>query len=132
MNKVLVDKLRDERPPWDPEDLSGVSKEILGRFFDDSPYVAKAPILDIQEETERQLHRNPMEFALPTEEEIGKVVRGEHPRSGAFAVTLDDLIQTFQNSTKNKRGVEEKVREVAQRRCEVIEDPERNQCLRWK
>lgn len=73
-----------------------------------------------------------MEFALPTEEEIKQVVRGEHPRSGAYALTLEELVQTFQNMTKDKKGVEEKVREVATRKCEVFEDPGNHQCLRWK
>ncbi|KAL5490032.1 EHD3 [Sanghuangporus weigelae] len=132
VNKVLVDKLRDERPPWDPTDLPEVTEEMVKRYFDDSPYVAAAPTLDIEEDVERKLHQNPMAFALPTEKEIGKRVRGEHPQSGAFALTLDDLIQTFRRLTKDKCGVEEKIREVVQRRCDIIEDPERNQCLRWK
>ena len=109
--------------------MSEVTEDIVKRFFDDSPYVVAAPTLDINEDVQGE---SPMKFALPTEEQIGIVVRGEHAGSGAYALTLDDVLDKFRRKTNNKRGVEEKVREVVARKCEVIDDPNHHQCLRWK
>lgn len=125
---VVVNKLRDTRPNWSPSTLSEVSKDIVKRFFDKSEYVESAPKLDIEAKT----LRNPMQFSLPTEQEIKMIVRGEHPRSGALALTREEIVQKFLSMTGNKHGVAEKVTEVLERRCELVEDPDNNGCLRWK
>ncbi|EJD02197.1 3-hydroxyisobutyryl-CoA hydrolase [Fomitiporia mediterranea MF3/22] len=133
VNKVLVEKVRNERPPWNPDSLSGVTDDIVKRFFDDSQYVRSAPALDISKQDETmEGKRDPMAFALPTEKEIRQLVRGEHLQSGAFALTLEELVEKFRNMKRNKHGVDEKVLEVAARKCEIIQDPENQRCLRWK
>ena len=133
MNKVLVEKVRNERPPWKPDSLTEVTEEIVGRFFDGSQYLQAVPPLDLELDSGKNgRQRDTMKFALPTEKEIEQVVRGEHPQSGAYALTLDELVQIFRNMKNDKKGVEEKVREVAARKCEVLEDPGNHRCLRWK
>ena len=113
--------------------MSGVTEEIVKRFFDDSSFVKRAPVLELDEDTGKNVqHIHPMTYALPTEVEIGKVVRGELKQSGAYALTLPEVLDKFLRKTNNKRGVEEKVREVIARKCEVVDDPNYHQCLRWK
>lgn len=74
----------------------------------------------------------PMKYALPTEHEIGLFVRGEHPSNSDVGYNLEQLVERFVRSTGRKHGVEEKIREVAARRCVVVEDPDMHHCLRWK
>ena len=132
MTKVLVDKDRDNRPPWDPSTLQEVSKEHVARFFDASELVQAAPKLNIREAPETEGRVKPMSFGLPTEKEIGRVVRGEHPQSGSLALTPKDLIQKFQSLSGNKKGVEKKVLDVVERRCELTAEADGERYLRWK
>ncbi|PAV23801.1 3-hydroxyisobutyryl-coenzyme A hydrolase isoform 1 [Pyrrhoderma noxium] len=127
---VVVDKRRDTRPNWSPSELSQVDKEFVKNFFDNSKYVTSAPKLEIDNSKVQQ--QDPMRYGLPTEEEIKQVVRGEHPQSGALALTREEVVKKFLGMTGNKHGVSEKVYEVLERRCEVIQDPDNNGCLRWK
>ena len=69
-----------------------------------------------------------MKFALPSEEEIEQIVRGTHAQSSSMAYSLDDLINKFSSMTSQKHGVDDKIREVAARRCVVTED----RWLSWK
>lgn len=132
MTKVLVEKDRANRPPWDPTELEQVSQQLVDKFFDDSDLVRAAPKLELNEATETEERVKPMSFGLPTEEDIGRVVRGEHPQSGSLALTPNDLIAKFNNLTGNKKGVEKKVLDVIARRCEVTADADGQRYLRWK
>ncbi|KAI5119940.1 hypothetical protein M0805_002129 [Coniferiporia weirii] len=130
---VLVEGERKARPPWSPSSLSDVSEELVQRFFDGKTKIPTATKLNILEETENKAqHSRPRNFGLPTEEEIGRVVRGEHPQSGAVALTQEELIRKFVSMTGRKNGVETKVREVVSRRCELVAEPDNQGCLRWK
>lgn len=132
MTKVLVEKDRNNRPPWNPNQLEEVSQELVNKFFDDSELVRAAPKLDIREAPETEERVKPMSFGLPTEEDIGRVVRGDHPQSGSLALTPNDLIQKFNSLTGNKKGVEKKVLDVIERRCERVADGDGKRYLRWK
>ncbi|KAF8077771.1 3-hydroxyisobutyryl-CoA hydrolase [Lyophyllum atratum] len=120
---VLIDKIpSSQRPAWSPPTLNEVSDEIVSRFFaPDSPYLSSVPSLSIPEHLKSQdagTHK-PMKYALPTEDEIGAMVRGSHSAGGGTGITLDELLANFDNIRNGKVGVREKVREVARRKCEI-------------
>jgi 3-hydroxyisobutyryl-CoA hydrolase len=70
-----------------------------------------------------------MHFALPTESEIGEVVRGDHPTSGSFVVTFEEVIGRFEAMKEGKQGVRPKISEVVARRCDV---DQLSGALKWK
>ena len=90
--------------------------------------MTSAPKLEIDNSKVQQ--QDPMRYGLPTEEEIKQVVRGEHPQSGAFSLTLDELVEHVASIASGKHGVEAKVREVAARRCKEI-DGDGKRYLKW-
>jgi 3-hydroxyisobutyryl-CoA hydrolase len=74
-----------------------------------------------------------MKYALPTEEEIGSVVRGSHSSGGTTGLRLEELISKFKDLRGEKMGVEEKVLEVAKRKCEIVDNSDGNFVwLKWK
>lgn len=126
---VLIDKIRDARPAWSPNALEEISQtELIKAFFDsDSQFLVNSPSLELTKERGVGL-QDSMKFALPSEREIEQIVRGSHAKSSSMAYSLDDLIKKFSIMTSRKHGVEDKIREVAARRCVVTED----RWLGWK
>ena len=59
-------------------------------------------------------------FALPTEEEIRKVVTGETPDAGSVSMTQQEVVDFFLKDRKGKIGVREKVLEVLNRKTTQI------------
>jgi 3-hydroxyisobutyryl-CoA hydrolase len=131
---VLVERSR-ERPNWSPATLKEISDAtIRSNFFsDDSPYLSSAPTLTIPDHVTPNKDRNPMRYCLPTEKEIGSMVRGSHPASGKSGLTLPELMSKFEDLRKGKHGVREKVLEVVQRKCDIVDNADGNfQWLKWK
>ncbi|THH19469.1 hypothetical protein EW146_g1698 [Bondarzewia mesenterica] len=124
---VLIDKIKT-RPAWSPSDLTAVSISTLeSQLFQPS-----AANLHLPERLQAE-HDSPshfLRFALPSEEEIGKAVIGDHKSSGGSALTLDELVTKFEKLRRGKHGVAEKVNEVVKRRC-TFQDKE-GKYLRWK
>ncbi|KAF9469221.1 3-hydroxyisobutyryl-coenzyme A hydrolase [Collybia nuda] len=129
---VLVDKIK-ERPQWSPDALNEVSDEIVSRFFSpSSPYLSSVPTLTIPKHLSSGTSK-PMKYALPTEDEIGTMVRGSHISGGGTGIRLDELVSKFNNLRPGKMGVKEKVLEVAHRKCEVVDNKDGNFVwLKWK
>lgn len=74
-----------------------------------------------------------MKYALPTEDEIGTMVRGSHNSGGGTGIRLDELVSKFNDLRPGKMGVKEKVIEVARRKCEVVDNKDGNFVwLKWK
>jgi 3-hydroxyisobutyryl-CoA hydrolase len=67
-------------------------------------------------------------FALPTEEEIQKVVTGETPDAGSVSMTQQEIVDFFLKDRKAKIGVREKVLEVLNRKTTQIDGQEG---LKW-
>ena len=67
-------------------------------------------------------------LALPTEKQIGQVVKGEARNSGSFAVSRDEVLAHFEGEWNGKIGVRHKVEEVLDRRTRTQEDG----TLRWR
>ena len=132
---VLLDKKTLERPAWSPETLQDVSDtEIQQKFFSaDSPFLSLAPKLTAPEHLSSTKDRNPMRFSLPTEKEIGSVVRGNHQSSSKGGIKMEELISRFEDLRPGKHGVKEKVMEVAQRKCDIVDNSDGNfQWLKWR
>jgi len=131
---VLIEKTR-ERPAWSPGTLEEISDaEILQKFFStDSPYLSSAPKLTVPEHLSAVKDRNPMRYTLPTEKEISNMVRGSHVSSGKAGIKMEELVSKFEDLRHGKHGVKEKVIEVAQRKCEIVDNADGNfQWLKWK
>lgn len=87
-------------------------------------------MLDIEDESPTLGRRQPQTFGLPSEREIAQVVRGDHPQSGAFSLTVEELIEQLTTITGGKHGLESKVRDVVARRCQEIEE-DGKRYLKW-
>lgn len=114
--------------------MAEVTDDIIDRFFQPtSTYLASAPKLEIPQFLARGNIPEPSRFALPTEEEIGKVVRGSHSSGGTTGIRLDELVTRFRDLRPGKMGVKQKVLEVARRRCGVEDNADGNAVwLKWK
>ena len=119
---VLVQKIK-ERPQWSPDSLQGVTDEIVSRFFSPaSSFTESVPSLAIPKTFASVTPKPLMKYALPTEDEIGTMVRGSHSAGGTTTITLEELIAKFENLRPHKSGVKEKVIEVAGRKCDVVDN----------
>jgi 3-hydroxyisobutyryl-CoA hydrolase len=131
VTSLLVQKLRT-RPSWSPSTILETSIDsILAKFFDpNSQYLKNVPNTTFSRSAPQHSERDPMQWSLPTEQEIKRLVKGEHPISGGMAPTLSDLI-TQMRELRPKQGVEQKVRDVVSRKCHV-EGGDGEGYIQWK
>ena len=130
MKAKFVDRIKDaERPLWSPANLNDVSEEVVANFFEPkSPYLTLAPELTIPADLTSGTILNPAKYTLPSEKEIGDVVNA--PGKG---IQFEELLQKFTKLQPGKLGVKEKIYEVVQRRCELIDNAKGNKIwLKWK
>jgi len=74
-----------------------------------------------------------VKYALPTEDEIGSLVRGSHTSGGGTGLRLDELLSKFNDLRQGKLGVKEKILEVVGRKCDVVDNGDGNFVwLKWK
>ncbi|KAL0946804.1 hypothetical protein HGRIS_012975 [Hohenbuehelia grisea] len=127
---VLVEKTK-ARPSWSPNNLDAVTPAIVSKFFDArSPFLQSAPRIAVSQGSSTV---RPMQYALPSEETIGAMVRGSHSKGGNTSMKLDELLAKFEDLCGGKKGVKEKVIEVAHRRCNVVDNSDGNFVwLKWK
>ena len=119
----MITKLKG-RPEWSPASLADVSEATVEEYFSQDA----TPKL-IMPRIEKELKtRDPRKYALPSEELIMNVVKGEHPSSPDTAITIEELVDRLDGLTNNKAGVREKVLDVVNRKC--IMDGEK--FLSWK
>lgn len=116
----MIDKAQG-RPAWSPNNIGDLSpSKVLSDFFSrDSPFLRKVPKTSFTEPESLSFPTDPMKFSLPSEEEIGRLVRGEHPSSASTAFSLEELLQKAQELW-GKQGAEAKVKDIVSRRCEVV------------
>ncbi|KAF9066315.1 3-hydroxyisobutyryl-CoA hydrolase [Rhodocollybia butyracea] len=131
INFVVVEKMKTGRANWSPATLEEVTEDIVDGLFDlNSPHLKSVP--EFQHPFVTQDPRDYTEFALPTENEIRDMVTGEHPQGGDTGVTLQELVSLFESIRDGKMGVSEKVKEVATRKCELIDNSDGNRVwLKW-
>ncbi|KZV65416.1 3-hydroxyisobutyryl-coenzyme A hydrolase [Peniophora sp. CONT] len=120
---VMITKLKG-RPEWSPASLADVSDATVEEYFTQET----APKLIMPRIEKESKGRDPRKYALPGEELIMKVVKGEHPASPDTAITVEELLDRFDELTNNKAGVREKVLEVVNRKCTMDGD----KFLSWK
>ncbi|KAG8745611.1 hypothetical protein FRC10_007502 [Ceratobasidium sp. 414] len=110
VNALLVEKSK-ERPGWSPATLEETPPDVITRFFDlDSPYVARAPRLELNRNTSPgdKLAR----YALPSESMVEAAIRGSLPGSGSFALTAAELIASLEGRYGQKIGLRQKIEEI--------------------
>src|SRR5204863_6793088 len=117
----LVDK---RKPKWNPSKLDDISDNEIAKFYFESLEKYHLNLLNIRSFENYPYSR----FALPTEEEIRKVVTGETPDAGSVSMTKKEIIDFFLKDRKAKIGVREKVSEVLNRKTTQIDGQEG---LKW-
>ncbi|EAU88738.2 3-hydroxyisobutyryl-Coenzyme A hydrolase isoform 1 [Coprinopsis cinerea okayama7 len=129
---VIKTKSKDV-PAWSPSKLEDVAPEAVSRFFDStSSFIQGLPALEIPQGLEAIPDNRHLKYALPTEAEIGAVVKGSHPGAGDMGWTAEEVQTFFSKQYPGKHGVREKVEEVLQRRCTIIDNVDGNFVwLKW-
>ncbi|KAG8937312.1 hypothetical protein FRC02_000082 [Tulasnella sp. 418] len=133
---VLVDKEKGT-PSWSPSGLDEISHaQVLTSFFDSaSPFLQNTPSATFSNNNDKatsSVKMDPMAYSLPSEVELRQIIQGSHQFSASTAYNLDDLIGRFRQ-LRPKHGVEEKIREVVARKCELVPATEQQQAyLQWK
>lgn len=120
---------RKKRAPWKPSSISEITHDDIRRTFFSAPNKSSPSLPPLQDKTIKLYSQYPhAHFALPSEKLIGRVVRGDTPDSGSFALSKDEVLDWFEREWNGKIGVKEKVREVLQRRTKTMQDG----TLQWK
>ncbi|CAE6389374.1 unnamed protein product [Rhizoctonia solani] len=116
---LLVNKVKDGRAAWSPATLEDTPEDITRNFFDDSPYVKRAPRLELDRTIipGHKLSR----YALPNEATIEAAVKGSLPGSGSFALTPTELVSSLERRCGRKTGLPQKIQDVIDRKC-LLED----------
>jgi 3-hydroxyisobutyryl-CoA hydrolase len=106
----LIDKIKEGKPAWSPATLEETPPDLVKKFFDDSPYVKRAPRLEIDRNVSPgdRLIR----YALPNEATIEAAIKGSLPGSGSFALTPAELISSFERRCGQKIGLQQKLMDV--------------------
>lgn len=129
---VLGETKTTGRPEWRPSALADVSEEtVINNFFSPhSEYLVSKP--DFYPAAGFGEPKQPMRYALPSQESIMLYVTQDTPGSGGLAVTRDQVLQHFEQQTNGKNGTREKVSEVLDRMCEEEDGEDGKGWLRWK
>jgi 3-hydroxyisobutyryl-CoA hydrolase len=119
---LLINKQKS-RADWSPSNLASVKEaDIQRNFFGAEPATSfPVPQLD-QPEGESYKEYPHSRYALPSEEFIGSIVRGETKGSGNYALMADDVHKRVRRDYPSKVGLKEKVDEVLARKTKKAED----------
>jgi 3-hydroxyisobutyryl-CoA hydrolase len=134
VTRLLIEK-KKEQPVWSPSALEEIpDSKILSDFFSDqSPFLSSTPQFTVPDFLLPAKESDPMRYALPTEGQIGDLVRGSHVTSGSTGITLEELISKLETLRNGKMGIKEKVTEVVGRKCKIVDNNDGNyQWLSWK
>ncbi|CAE6422807.1 unnamed protein product [Rhizoctonia solani] len=106
---LLINKEKG-RAAWSPATLDDTQENITEQFFEGSPYVERAPRLNLDRSIVPgdKLTR----YALPNETTIEAAVKGSLPGSGSFALTPTELISSFERRCGQKAGLKQKIKDV--------------------
>ena len=116
------------RAAWSPSNLSDLTTtQIRSTFFELSTDKDAIRLPKLPENTNSYRSYPHSFLALPSEDLIGKVVKGDTADAGSFAPTKDDVHAWFEREWKGKIGVREKVEEVLARRASTDQQGQ----LKW-
>lgn len=139
---VLIDRTaKDQRPAWSPNSIEDVKVADIARdfFTEGQKYTAARPDLNFdpavlelypsKDETWGQFRR----WGLPSEAELQGVVQGSSSGSGAYKVTLSELIDIVlehrgEVGGPRKREITQRVQSIVSERCTEGKDG----YLNWK
>ncbi|KAI8979530.1 ClpP/crotonase-like domain-containing protein [Mycotypha africana] len=123
---VTATLVTKSKPNWDPKDLSAVNDAKIKADYFDSPSPLRLDLL-----TNRDYKKYPhRKYMLPAEEDIRRVVTGEAPDVGNFAMTREEVVDYFLRDRQGKQGVREKVLEVLNRKT-VENKRDDNKTVKW-
>ena len=133
---MLLEKIPG-RPAWSPATLGEVDQaDTISKFFSQyTPEAGTAPSITLPEHLNLVPSKtgSPMEYSLPTEDEIKQLVVGAHKSSGGTTITQDELVKKLESLRRGKTGIREKVAEVIARRCVEERDNSSGAAwLKWK
>lgn len=113
---------RKERVDWSPNTIAEIDHAKIRNTFFSAP-VKDSTTLPTPLEGSKSYKRYPHEmYALPSEDLIRRVVKGDLPDSGSFALTKEEVIQWFEQKWHAKLGTKEKVEEVLERKTQTAKD----------
>ncbi|KAG9306831.1 hypothetical protein G9A89_005732 [Geosiphon pyriformis] len=103
-------------PKWNPPSLEEISDKDIEEFYLKSPVLSSLNLLN-----PRSYERYPFaQFALPSEEEVKKVVTGENRDVGSLALTKPEVLDFFLKDRNGKIGVREKILEILARKTRTL------------
>lgn len=127
-SKEQMKKNRDIRAEWSPNAISDVQHDEIRKTFFNAPSSTTPRLPPLPKGAKVYSQYPHVHFALPSEVFIGRVVRGDTPDSGSFALSKQEVLDWFEREWDGKIGVREKVLEVLDRRTKVMQD----ETLQWK
>jgi len=123
---VLKTKLKG-RPAWSPASLAEVDGSNVEQKFFHSKDAHQANLL-VPDFARERAPKDFLKFALPREQDIMRLVKGEDTEGTGLALTLDDLLHKVDKTWGFKPGSKRKTLEIVDRKC-ALED---GKYLRWK
>ena len=121
-------KNREVRASWSPSTISDISHEQVRKTFFAAPSSSSAQLPPLDKSDKPYTQYPHVHFALPSEALIGRVVKGDTPDSGSFALSKKEVLEWFEREWDGKIGTSEKVLEVLERRTKTMQDG----TLQWK
>ena len=127
---LLINKRKPEqgeRPSWSPATLKEVSDADIQRtFFSSPPPFSNPPVPNLRlAQLRKSRPGTPLppykksphaKWALPSERDVEKIVKGEDAGSDDYAVTRKEVVERLVRRSGGKVGVREKVEEVLKRK----------------
>ncbi|GAA5837681.1 hypothetical protein JCM9279_006834 [Rhodotorula babjevae] len=138
---LLINKRKPEqgeRPSWSPATLKEVSDADIQRtFFSSPPPFSNPPVPNLRlAQLRKSRPGTPLppyktsphaKWALPSERDVEKIVKGEDAGSDDYAVTRAEVVERLVRRSGGKVGVKEKVEEVLRRKTVLADE----QTIKW-
>lgn len=115
-----------QKPNWKPDQLSHVDDTKIKQHYFDSPSPLRLELLN-----SRDFKNYPYrKYMLPSEEDIKRVVTGEAPDVGNYALNRQQIVEHLTRERQGKQGVKQKVLEVLDRKT-VENQKDQDKSLKW-
>jgi 3-hydroxyisobutyryl-CoA hydrolase len=111
---------------WSPKELSAVDATKIKQDYFDSPSPLRLELLSGRD-FKNYPHRK---YMLPSEEDIKRIVTGEAPDVGNYALNRQQVIDHLLRERNGKQGLKQKVNEVLDRKTTEIKK-DQDQSLKW-
>ncbi|KAG0737458.1 hypothetical protein G6F57_003367 [Rhizopus arrhizus] len=111
---------------WQPSELSQVDDRQIKQDYFDSPSPLRLELLN-KRDFKKYPHRK---YMLPSEEDIMRVVTGEAPDVGNYALNRQQVIDYLLRERQGKQGVKQKVSEVLDRKT-IENKKDSDKSLKW-